>query len=81
MRQATVEKRSEETVDGSMMSAELTGAVTDSSYTHAIHLGWRHILVFSNTVKAMPAGTSMCAWASGKVSVGRDSVSAKPRVT
>jgi hypothetical protein len=81
MRQATVEKRSKETVDGSMMSAELMGAMTDPSYTHAIHLVWRHIMVFSNTVKAMPAGTNMCAWTSGRVSIGRDSVSAMPRAT
>jgi hypothetical protein len=45
MRQATVEKRSEEdlkveeTVDGSMLSAELMGATSALSYTHAVHLG------------------------------------------
>lgn len=46
MRQATVVKRSEEIVDGSMMSTELMGAAIDPSYTHAIHLGWGHIMVF-----------------------------------
>jgi hypothetical protein len=87
MRQATVQKRreedleGEETVDGSMLSAELMGAVPAPSYTYAVAPGGPHTMVFSSAVHGSTVETCMCAGAANRVSIGHYRVPAMPRET
>ena len=87
MRQAPKEKERkedlevEETVDGSMMSAETDGCGFRSLLYLRGPSWWFRMSVFSNAVKAVAVETSMHAGSASRANVGQCRAPAMPKAT